>query len=150
MDYMSHFVECQTEFRDPQALVAALIECGFAAEQIEVHPEAVPLFGYQGDARPQQAHIVIRRQHVGSGANDVGWERQPDGSYRAWISEFDAGVGQYKHRADTARFSEATQNELRQEYAYQVIERQQRARGRSVSRERLPNGEIEVVIEGYR
>jgi hypothetical protein len=23
---MSHFVECQTEFRDPQALVAALIE----------------------------------------------------------------------------------------------------------------------------
>ena len=32
---MSHFVECQTEYRDPQALVAALIECGFAAEQIE-------------------------------------------------------------------------------------------------------------------
>jgi hypothetical protein len=33
---MSHYVECQTEFRDAQALVAALIECGFAAEQIEV------------------------------------------------------------------------------------------------------------------
>jgi hypothetical protein len=80
---MSHFVECKTEFRDPQALVAALIECGFAAEQIEVHPEAVPLLGYQGDVRPQQAHIVIRREHVGSGANDVGWERQSDGSYRA-------------------------------------------------------------------
>jgi len=78
---MSHFVECQTEFRDPQALVAALIECGFAAEQIEVHQEAVPLFGYQGDVQPQQEHIVIRRQHVGSGTNDVGWERQPDSTY---------------------------------------------------------------------
>src|SRR5210317_670333 len=81
---MSHFVECRTEFRDPQALIAALIECGFAADQIEVHAEAVPLYGYQGDTREQRAHVVIRRQHVGSGANDVGWQRQPDGTYRAW------------------------------------------------------------------
>jgi hypothetical protein len=28
--------------------------------------------------------------------------------------------------------------------------RQQRARGRSVARERLPNGELEVIVEGYR
>ena len=147
---MSHFVECQTEFRDPQALVAALIERGFRAEQIEIHAEAVPLFGYQGDVRPQTAHIVIRRQHVGTGANDAGWQKQPDGTYRAWISEFDAGVGRYKHRGETARLNHKTQNRIRQEYAYQIIERQQRARGRSVSRERMPSGEIEVVIEGYR
>jgi len=147
---MSHFVECQTEFRDPQALVAALIECGFAADQIEVHQEAASLYGYQGDVRPQQAHIVIRRQHVGTGANDAGWEKQTDGTYRAWISEFDAGVGPYNHRAESARFSTAMQNKIRQEYAYQVIERQQRARGRSVSRERLPSGDIEVTIAGYR
>ena len=147
---MSHFVECQTEFRDPQALVAALIECGFAAAQIEIHQQAVPLYGYQGDVRDQTAHIVIRRQHVGSSANDVGWEKQPDGMYRAWISEFDAGIGSYKSRGDAARFNPAMQNKLKQEYAYQVIARQQRARGRSVSRERLPSGEIEVLIEGYR
>jgi hypothetical protein len=42
---MSHFVECRTEFRDPQALVAALMACGFAADQIEVHAEVVPLYG---------------------------------------------------------------------------------------------------------
>ena len=147
---MSHFVECQTEFRDPQALVAALIECGFAADQIEIRAEAVPLYGYQGDQRDQNAHIVIRRQHVGSGANDVGWEKQPDGTYRGWISEFDTGVGTFKHRQDTARFNQAMQDLVRQEYAYAVIERQQRARGRSVSRERLPSGEIEVLIGGYR
>jgi hypothetical protein len=146
---MSHFVECQTEFRDPQALVAALVECGFAADQIEVHQEFVPLFGYQGDIRPEQAHIVVRRQHVGGGANDVGWERQIDGTYRGWISEFDAGVGPFAHRRESARFNPAMQDRVKQEYAYQVIERQQRARGRSVSRQRLPNGEIEVLIEGY-
>lgn len=147
---MSHFVECRTEFRDPQALIAALVACGFDASAIEVHEQAVPLYGYQGDVRPQKAHLIIRRQHIGQGANDVGWERQADGTYRAWVSEFDAGVGPYAHRQDQARFNQRTQNRLRQEYAYQVIARQQRTRGRSVSRQRLPSGEIAVVISGYR
>jgi hypothetical protein len=40
---MSHYVECQTEFRDVQALVAALKASGFEAHQIESHQEAVPL-----------------------------------------------------------------------------------------------------------
>ena len=137
---MSHFVECQTEFRDPQALVTALIECGFSANQIELHQDAGPLYGYQGDVRPQQAHIVIRRQHVGQAANDVGFERQPDGTFRNWISEYDS-----RHR-----FNPEMQNRVKQEYAYQVIARQQRDRGRSVERQRLPNGEIEVLIGGYR
>ena len=147
---MSHFVECQTEFRDPQALVAALVELGSHENQIEVHEEAVALYGYQGDVRPQQAHIVIRRQHVGSGANDVGWERQPDGTFKAWISEFDAGTGSFSSRRESARFNPAMQNRIKQEYAYQVISRRQRARGRSVEGQRLPTGEIEVVIEKYR
>lgn len=147
---MSHFAECQTEFRDPEAPVAALIECGFEAAQIEIHEQAVMLYGYQVDVRPQQAHLVIRRQHVGSGANDVGWERQPDGTYRAWISEFDAGTGEYAHRQSAARFNTAMQNRIKQEYAYQVISRQQRAAGRSVERRRLPSGEIEVTIAAYR
>ena len=88
---MSHFVECKTEFKDPQALIAALVECGFSESQIEAHAESVPLYGYQGDVRPQQAHIVIRRQHIDSGANDVGWERQDDGLYKGWISELGGG-----------------------------------------------------------
>ncbi|UCG16917.1 MAG: DUF1257 domain-containing protein [Phycisphaerales bacterium] len=137
---MSHFVECQTEFRDPQALIAALIECGFRADQIEVHQEAVLLYGYRGDVRPQKAHVVIRRQHVGTAAKDVGWERPPNGTYRSWISEYD----------QRCRFDPAMQNRIKQEYAYQVISRQQRARGRSVERQRLPSGEIEVTIAGYR
>ena len=123
-----------------QALVAALIECGFEQDQVEVHEEAVPLYGYQGDVRRQRAHIVIRRQHVGTAANDVGWERLPDGTYRSWISEYD----------QRRRFDQAMQDRIKQEYAYQVIARQQRARGRSVERQRLPGGELEVTIGGYR
>ncbi len=147
---MSHFVECETTFRDAQALVAALLDCGFDKLQIELHEQAVPLYGYQGDKRPQMAHIVIRRQHVGVGANDVGWERQSDGSYTAWISEFDSGVGQYASRKESARFNQVMQNKIKQEYAFQVIARQQRGLGRDVSRQRLPSGEMEVVVHGYR
>ena len=137
---MSHVVECRTEFRDPQALVAALVECGFEPSQFEVHEQAVPLYGYQGDVRPQKAHIVIRRQHVGTAANDIGWERQADGTYRAWVSAYDG-----RHR-----FDQAMQNRIKQAYAFQAIARQQRARGRTVTRERLPSGEIKVTIGGYR
>jgi hypothetical protein len=137
---MSHYVECQTEFRDVQALVAALKACGFEAHQIELHPEAVPLYGYKGDVRPQQAHLVIHREHVGTAANDVGWEKQPNGTYRAWISEYDA-----RHR-----FNLQLQNKIRQEYAYHAVARQQQALGRTVQRRMLTTGEIEVTIGGYR
>jgi hypothetical protein len=137
---MSHYVECRPGFKDREALVEALVAVGFDRSQIELHEEVVPLYGYQGDVRPQRAHIVIRRQHVGSAANDVGWERMPDGTYRAWISEYDA----------RNRFNEQMQNRIKQEYAYHAVARQQRTLGRTVQRRELENGEIEVLIGGYR
>ena len=137
---MSHYVECKPGFKDCEALIGALVAIGFDRTQIEVHEKSVPLYGYQGDQRLQRAHIVIRRQHVGQAANDVGWERMPDGMYRAWISEYDS-----RHR-----FNEQIQNRIKQEYAYHAVARQQQALGRTIQRRELENGEIEVVIGGYR
>jgi hypothetical protein len=42
------------------------------------------------------------------------------------------------------------QNRLKQEYAYHAVSRQQRGLGRTVQRRELENGEIEVLIGGYR
>ncbi len=137
---MSHYVECKPGFKDQQALIDALVAVGFERSQIEVHAETTALFGYQGDERPQRAHIVIRREQVGTAANDVGWERMPDGTCRAWISEYDG-----RHR-----FNPEMQNRIKQEYAYHAVARQQRALGRTVERRMLDSGEIEVVIGGYR
>ena len=95
---MSHYVECRPGFQDWAALFDALVAVGFERQQIELHEQPVELFGYQGDVREQKAHVVIRRQHVGPAANDVGWERMPDGTYRAWISEYDG-----RHRFNSAR-----------------------------------------------
>jgi hypothetical protein len=137
---MSHYVECTPGFKDRAALIEALVAVGFDRGDIEFHAEAVPLFGYRDDQRPERAHIVIRRQHVGQAANDVGWERLPDGTYRAWISEYDG-----RHR-----FNPAMQDRIKQEYAYHAVARQQRALGRTVQRRMLASGEIEVLIGGYR
>lgn len=137
---MSHYVECKPGFKDREALIEALVAVGFERSQIEVHQDAVVLYGYRGDERLQRAHVVIRRDHVGPAANDVGWERMPDGTYRAWISEYDG-----RHR-----FNPEMQNRIKQEYAYHAVARQQRALGRTIEHRMLDNGEIEVVIGGYR
>jgi len=137
---MSHYVECKPGFKDQQALIEALVAVGFERNQIEVHQAAVPLFGYRGDERPQRAHVVIRRQHVGPAANDVGWERQPDGTFRVWISEYDART----------RFSAQLQNRIKQEYAVAAVTRQARATGRTVDRRQREDGAIVLRIAGYR
>jgi Protein of unknown function (DUF1257) len=88
---VSHFTTLHTQITDQDSLVAALSDIGFS--EVEVHSEPQALQGYMGDRRRQRAHVIIRRQFVGSASNDIGFERQGDGNYRAWISEFDRGHG---------------------------------------------------------
>jgi hypothetical protein len=52
---MSHFSEVRVEITDEGCLLAALGRLGFAGK-VEVHKEAHPLYGYQGDVREQKAH----------------------------------------------------------------------------------------------
>ena len=91
---MSHFVNIVTQMKDGTALVRALEKLGFKGK-VEVYEVAQNLYGYQGDKRSQKAHIILRRKHVGPSSNDIGFEKQADGSYAAHISEFDGGTGQY-------------------------------------------------------
>jgi Protein of unknown function (DUF1257) len=72
-------------FRDRQLLLAALAELGYT--QVE-QGEDLPLYGYEGDRRPETAALVIRRQHVGSSSNDLGFARGADG-YFPIISDYD-------------------------------------------------------------
>lgn len=74
------------QFNNVGALKAALEELGYVYEE---HQEAQNLIGYEGHKRAQKAHIIIRRQHVGAAANDVGFLKKPDGNYELIISEFD-------------------------------------------------------------
>lgn len=81
-------VQCEFTVNNEQALVDALKEV-FTDSGVIVHDQAAHLYGYQGDRRAQKAHIVIPRNYVGPGANDLGFERLANGRYRYHVSEFD-------------------------------------------------------------
>jgi uncharacterized protein DUF1257 len=111
---LSHFTRIRTQLRDAAVLVEALASVGH--RQVEVHDRPTTLYGYQGDARREKAEVVIRRAHIGSASNDIGFARRPDGTFEAIISEFDrskydAGwltrlTHSYSHAA-TLRYAEA-------------------------------------------
>ena len=93
---MSHFNDFETIIADKEALLRALCRCDsrngnvFQRNQIEDHNEATNLYGYQSDRRAQKANIIIRRQHVGGAANDLGFVKE-NGTYKAIISDYDSG-----------------------------------------------------------
>ncbi len=128
---MSAYVTLAVPLTDESTLLAALAELGFGPAKVEVHAEAVALVGYGADARAQRAHVVIRRQHLGSASNDVGFERTPTG-YRAHVSEYDQGrfgsgwMGQLRaayDRHDAARLEALAAEERRREEERRAVER---------------------------
>lgn len=96
---MSHFNKITTQMTDLKALVRALGRLG--CEHIEVHNQSQSLYGFHGDARPQTAHVIIRRNYISASANDVGFEKQKDGTIIAHISDYDSGTGQYSGNKGT-------------------------------------------------
>ena len=72
-------------FKDRGLLLAALADLGYP--QVE-EGEALSLYGYQGDRRPETAEIVVRRHYLGSASNDVGFARTQAG-YVPIVSEYD-------------------------------------------------------------
>src|SRR5262245_16439249 len=102
---MSHFTHLQTRIVEVDALRKALADVGF--EEVEVHDEAQHLYGFQGDQRADTAEVIIRRRHVGYASNDIGFKRQPDGTFTAIISGY-----------DRSKYSAAWLEKLTQRYAY--------------------------------
>lgn len=85
---MSAYLTLMTPMVDRECLLNALSDLGFGKEKIEVHDTAVPLVGYQGDIRTQLANVIIRRQHVGPGSNDIGFLASATG-YQSSVSQYD-------------------------------------------------------------
>jgi hypothetical protein len=75
-------------FKDRRLLLAALADLGYA--EVE-EGEALPLYGYAGDRRPETAELVVRRRSLGSASNDLGFARTP-GGFVPIISEYDRRV----------------------------------------------------------
>jgi hypothetical protein len=139
-DFMSLYCEIKTEFKNQEALIFALMETGrWQTDQIETYDDAVGLYGYHNDLRPEKANIIIRRKNIGPSSNDIGFQRNEDGTFKVIISEF-----------DKSRYNQSWIDKLKSNYAFHAIRIQQESKGRSVTRTKLPNNNIRVEIKGYR
>ena len=101
----------EIRFKDRRLLLAALTEIGFADVE---EGDGLPLYGYEGDRRPETAEIVIRRQLIGPASNDLGFARTPSG-YVPIVSEYDERTllaGRFLPRLRTA-YGEAVVDEVR-------------------------------------
>jgi hypothetical protein len=102
---MSHFTTIRTKMIDQQHLLAALRDLGFNTVESQTTPST--LFGFKGDARPEMAEIIIRRQYIGAASNDIGFAKSADGTFQAIISEYDRG-----------RYSQSWLQKVQCRYAY--------------------------------
>ena len=83
---MSKYLACpQIIFKSRELLLGALANLDYT--QVD-EGEDLPLYGYQGDRRPETAGLVVRREHIGSASNDLGFVRSADG-YFPIISDYD-------------------------------------------------------------
>jgi hypothetical protein len=78
-------------------IIKALLAMGFKEHMIECSEEKLPLKGYRGDIRAQKANIRIKgsgwgstSNYVGEASNDLGFEKQADGTYAFHVSEYDS------------------------------------------------------------
>lgn len=133
---MSHYSEVEIEFKDQAALVAALERYRWAG-QVEVYQEAQNLIGFHGDTREQKAHIIIRRNNVGRASNDIGFERLSNGTYRAWISEYD------EH---SLGYDKTFLGQIKQLYGVEKTRIEAKKKGYKVKEEKLENGQIKLYL----
>jgi len=87
---MSKYEEMSTVLVHEGYLVEALEQMGYKPE---VYRDGAALYGYLGDERPEQAHVIIRRRQLNSASNDIGFVRDASGQYRAVVSDYDRGIG---------------------------------------------------------
>ncbi len=133
---MSHFTIIKTQFRDLDLLCQALHNMGFSV--VERHDTPQPLFGYEGDMRPERAEVIIRRQYISEFSNDIGFQKQRDGSYSAIISDF-----------DRSQYDDHWLGKLAQCYAQLAVLKSAQDQGLTVDlQETQADGTIRIVLAG--
>jgi len=111
---MSAYIRLATPMIDRECLLDALADMGFGQGKVEVNASAVPLVGYEGTPRSTTAEVVIRREHVGSASNDLGFVRTPTG-FTAIVSDY-----------DRRRFGESWLRDLHARYEHHARRKEER------------------------
>jgi len=142
---VSHFVAVKTQYKDVGILLEVLRGL---FERVELNMDGVALRGYQGDDRSllpttdanyaPRCHVVIRKADVGAGANDIGFRQESDGTFTAYVSDYDKQA-----RADKL-------SGVPQKYARLVAKKQARLSGYVVKEETAEDGSVVLTLSKWR
>lgn len=133
---MSEYCIVTTIYRNTKAIKLALEEMGYEYEE---HTKSQHLHGYLGDRRDQTANIIVRKQNVGPGANDIGFAKRSDGTYELIISEYDM--------LDNQTQAEDFLHRIKRLYAKHATTIESRKLGfRLYSKQELPGDKIKIVV----
>ena len=145
---MSAYITLATPMTDAECVLDALADLGFDRSSVEVHAEARAMVGYEGTSRQQVANIIIRKKHIGTSSNDMGFANTATG-FRLIVSDFDRG-----------RFGQAWLSKLNARYDHHRGERERllaekQRLAAEEERRRLVEAQRSAVIEaakkqGYR
>ena len=127
---MSHYSTISTCIKDQSHLISALKSMGFKDNQIQ-SGESLKLNNYTGRDSGRKAQVRIDKKHIGGYINDLGFERQEDGSF---TMHGDLGS---KYGGNDA-FSK----KLTQHYSVSIIKQTAEERGFFIEEETEVNGEI--------
>lgn len=138
---MSHITVVKTEFRDPAAIIAA-------AEAMGLTVERNTTARYFGNRQSELCDLVVKLP----GRYDLGFKRQANGTY-SFVCDEELLGGRYGTdgfgRNDPGRAIIGEEGKrFRQEYAVQKAMMTARRKGQSVQRINLPNGKVQLRIQG--
>ena len=129
---MSAYTTIKTKFVDSEILQQALKDIGF---KVEVGQDMV-LYNWTGTPQARTADIVIRRKHLTSISNDIGFTKER-GVYKVSISDVDLKAEK------TADFI----NRVLHRYNYLKVKKEVARQGlRLVQEKKLPDGTIELQV----
>lgn len=143
---MSHYTQMECEFDiDHLDEMIASLEALFGKGTVEYHKNGADMKGYQGDNRSKLSssssdysppcEVIIRKENVGSASNDIGFKLQPNGKFRAIVSEF-----------DRSRFTMQAQHKVQQDYSIAVGEKTLKAKGfTEIERIKMDDGSIKLI-----
>ena len=136
---MSHYSEISVDIKDNQCLIETLMEIfNISKDNIEVHQSPVNLYDMVGSMRPQQAHIIVRRQYVGIAANDMGFLKMADGTFKIIVDQYSQ---------TTLGYNQKWLKKLKQNYTTRVATKTLQKNGNKVTQEKLPNGMIKLSVK---
>lgn len=140
---MSKYAEAKTNIKDPECLIKALADNGYAVvEDHTGNPQnLVDYCGhhtqYLQPGVDDTADIIIRRRYVPGASNDIGYKKQADGTYSAIISQY-----------DSSRHGAKWQNGVKVSYQKHNIQKAAARTGQRVIQtgKKLANGNLQYIF----